>query len=240
MDWDGKLDEDEILAMISFGADRICRSSEMSDTDITQIINRSIQKENDFQTLLEKEWESSVTESENAAKEREVKTSGLSLKFGARHIVSTFNIESRPGISAQTLLGKSTSTLAVTYWNNEYLDQLLQSLKAPTATTSENVDGPAAIVIEDGKSILDHEDECFVCGDGGTLMCCLYCPHTYHLDCLPLDVEPGNFICPQVFYLFLSFCKQNTPNLFPNHSCSIDARPVSNQLLRQEECFSDA
>lgn len=29
-----------------------------------------------------------------------------------------------------------------------------------------------------------HEDVCAVCGDEGNLLCCDFCPSTYHMDCL--------------------------------------------------------
>ena len=40
------------------------------------------------------------------------------------------------------------------------------------------------------------EDMCFVCGDGGDLLCCSYCPKVYHLACVDLDRLPtGQWAC---------------------------------------------
>ncbi|MCO5595771.1 hypothetical protein L7F22_049819 [Adiantum nelumboides] len=47
--------------------------------------------------------------------------------------------------------------------------------------------------------------ECVVCDMGGNLLCCDYCPRTYHLDCLdpPLKrAPPGKWHCPS--------CRENT------------------------------
>ena len=44
-----------------------------------------------------------------------------------------------------------------------------------------------------------EESECFVCGDGGELICCSLnkCPKVYHIACLSMDLPPeGKWICP--------------------------------------------
>ena len=45
----------------------------------------------------------------------------------------------------------------------------------------------------------DHNDECEVCGRGGTLLCCDWCNTAWHLSCLdpPLAACPtGRYMCP--------------------------------------------
>ena len=51
-------------------------------------------------------------------------------------------------------------------------------------------------------SLSVHEDECFLCGDGGELMLCCKqgCSKCYHLKCLTIDKKPyGLWLCPWHF-----------------------------------------
>ena len=51
-------------------------------------------------------------------------------------------------------------------------------------------------------SILVHEDDCFICGDGGELLMCDKggCAKCYHKGCLGSEVNPrGKWICPWHF-----------------------------------------
>lgn len=44
----------------------------------------------------------------------------------------------------------------------------------------------------------DHDDECYICEDGGDLICCDYCSKAFHLKCHipPLSHVPfGNWVC---------------------------------------------
>ena len=46
----------------------------------------------------------------------------------------------------------------------------------------------------------EHADYCFICKDGGQLLCCDHCPLAYHLSCLvpPLKQIPkGDWSCPR-------------------------------------------
>jgi len=46
----------------------------------------------------------------------------------------------------------------------------------------------------------EHADFCYVCKDGGELLCCDICPLAYHLNCLtpPMEVIPdGEWSCPR-------------------------------------------
>ena len=46
----------------------------------------------------------------------------------------------------------------------------------------------------------EHADYCFICKDGGQLLCCDHCPLAYHLNCLvpPLKQIPkGDWSCPR-------------------------------------------
>lgn len=43
-----------------------------------------------------------------------------------------------------------------------------------------------------------HEDWCHLCKMGGDLLCCGYCPRTFHKECIGLSRAPsGYFSCPQ-------------------------------------------
>ena len=49
------------------------------------------------------------------------------------------------------------------------------------------------------KKLIKHEDECYVCGDGGQLIMCSRksCYKCYHLECLTIDGVPrGKWDCP--------------------------------------------
>eukprot|EP00854_Cymbomonas_tetramitiformis_P014701 gene14701-17369_t len=50
----------------------------------------------------------------------------------------------------------------------------------------------------DVSMAMDVWDEvCLMCGDGGELACCDYCPHVYHLKCIGLQHLPGGmWECP--------------------------------------------
>ena len=53
-------------------------------------------------------------------------------------------------------------------------------------------------VMDDSEG--EHADYCFLCKDGGELLCCDRCPLAYHLGCLipPLKVIPtGDWACPR-------------------------------------------
>lgn len=42
-----------------------------------------------------------------------------------------------------------------------------------------------------------HQDFCQDCWDGGTLVCCNYCPASYHPKCVGLKAIPsGIWVCP--------------------------------------------
>ena len=50
--------------------------------------------------------------------------------------------------------------------------------------------------------VVDHEDDCFICGDGGELVMCDRggCAKCYHLECLTIEEKPrGKWMCPWHF-----------------------------------------
>ena len=53
----------------------------------------------------------------------------------------------------------------------------------------EPVNNKSALIEPDG---IQHIEYCIVCKDGGELLCCEACPHSYHIDCLnpPLKQVP--------------------------------------------------
>ena len=62
-----------------------------------------------------------------------------------------------------------------------------------------------------------HENDCFICGDGGDLLCCDFgkCPKVYHLHCIGRKlVPPEQWVCPRHYcsicskrsFVFCSFC----------------------------------
>lgn len=56
----------------------------------------------------------------------------------------------------------------------------------------------ASIKRERSTARYEHEDWCHVCKIGGTLVCCNWCPRTYHPECVGLtEVPKGYFSCPQ-------------------------------------------
>ena len=44
----------------------------------------------------------------------------------------------------------------------------------------------------------DHDDDCYICQDGGELVCCDYCSKAFHMQChIPplLDISDGEWMC---------------------------------------------
>ncbi len=51
----------------------------------------------------------------------------------------------------------------------------------------------------DEESDEEHGEYCKVCKDGGELLCCDYCPGTYHMRCLKpelIGLPEGEWKCP--------------------------------------------
>jgi hypothetical protein len=65
----------------------------------------------------------------------------------------------------------------------------------------------------------DNDDDCTLCGDGsGRLICCSFCPRSFHFDCLGLTVDPPRdaaWACPS------KVCK--VPSLLTTQSRSASA-----------------
>lgn len=52
---------------------------------------------------------------------------------------------------------------------------------------------------DEEESEEEHGEYCKVCKDGGELLCCDYCPGTYHMKCLKpelIGLPEGEWICP--------------------------------------------
>ena len=67
-----------------------------------------------------------------------------------------------------------------------------------------------------------HQDHCQMCWDGGSLVCCDYCPMSYHLTCLGIKEKdlPAKFSCP-------------------HHACAKCNRSnsMAGALFRCEQCY---
>ena len=53
---------------------------------------------------------------------------------------------------------------------------------------------------EDEEEETFHGDYCTVCKDGGELLCCDYCPGTYHMRCVKpelVSLPEGDWLCPR-------------------------------------------
>jgi SWI/SNF-related matrix-associated actin-dependent regulator of chromatin subfamily A member 5 len=200
IDWIGKVDENEVMTLILFGADRICRqsaSSSINEDDISEIISRSQQKSIAFQNQL-------CTASVD---------SRVSIKE-ARHSAANFDFNQFDGKKITEFQGKTFLKKVLVddtkkdKPNFQPLDrsfrQILVNLKldddelySPDCSESSSLNEINVDERNENSQFKEHEDECFVCSDGGRLLCCLYCPHVYHLECLNLTKEPSKFICPQ-------------------------------------------
>lgn len=66
----------------------------------------------------------------------------------------------------------------------------------------------------------EHTDNCVVCGEGGSLVCCPRCPNTVHLKCVGLT-DPKKFhSCPHHHCVKCSKKRQHAGGLlFPCHAC---------------------
>ena len=52
---------------------------------------------------------------------------------------------------------------------------------------------------EDDEEETFHGDYCKICKDGGELLCCDFCPGTYHMKCVKpqlISVPEGEWKCP--------------------------------------------
>ena len=84
--------------------------------------------------------------------------------------------------------------------------------------------------------LLQHDDDCFVCQDGGLLIMCDFCPKAYHLECVERTELPhGQWKCP---WHFCNVCGGNSniqceicPNSYcPNH-LDLNFRIESNKFF---------
>ena len=81
---------------------------------------------------------------------------------------------------------------------------------------------------EKKPTVVDSEDHCFSCGEGGDLIMCdrKGCPKSYHLECLKLEQIPkGKWECPRHF---CDICGKSATALCsycPNSVCRTHADP---------------
>ena len=82
---------------------------------------------------------------------------------------------------------------------------------------------------------LVHDDDCFVCGDGGELIMCSRnkCTKTYHVECLKLEKRPyGRWECPWHYCDVCGKLAKSMCVLCPNSYCG---RHSENEILLMNE-----
>ncbi|KAK6622259.1 hypothetical protein RUM44_002066 [Polyplax serrata] len=94
--------------------------------------------------------------------------------------------------------------------NTKYVcERLVKCLKCPSAYHGGNYCVPAGSTILSTSQIIcgKHGDPdkkshvniswCFICNMGGSLICCDWCPSSFHLDCLNIKPPEGSYICEE-------------------------------------------
>ena len=84
----------------------------------------------------------------------------------------------------------------------------------------------------------DHDEYCAVCGEGGNLMLCDFCPKVYHKNCVGLKRVPrGQWRCPPCFENRIQMeDKQLDPPVTPSSASPGKEKPVD--AARQERSFT--
>ena len=78
---------------------------------------------------------------------------------------------------------------------NKVVDQMMKSESEESVSESEKEEG-AMQSSEGEESDREWEEYCYVCQDGGNVMCCDGCTQVAHFDCLDLKKEPkGDWFC---------------------------------------------
>lgn len=60
--------------------------------------------------------------------------------------------------------------------------------------------GREAKSIDDAKESVINHDHCDSCGDGGALICCDFCPRSFHFDCINPPMSPAEADTMKAWY----------------------------------------
>ncbi|KAE8679910.1 Galactose oxidase/kelch repeat superfamily protein [Hibiscus syriacus] len=102
--------------------------------------------------------------------------------------------------------------------------QVCDSMKSTTTTprTPSIVESPKTVKVADNLFRDEHDEVFSACYNGGDLICCDYCPSTFHMKCLGLKEVPNDpWFCPSCCCGICSIGYSRDKILFSCHQCEL-------------------